>query len=1044
MAAGGQTGNIQGTVIDTSTKAPIANVTVVASAPSGRAVAKTDAHGFFALNGLPVDTYTVSFALSGYETLTESGVTLQGDQTTNMGNVTISRRLQTIGRTAARSRASVFQPQQTTDEVTVTGNRALEALGNPQSISENQLALSVPGVTLTNMGRLTIRGGLSSEVGYQVDGIPVDEPFLNQNSTLGTFNGLNSLQIVAGAGDASQGNIGGGVVNEVIKRGTYPAGGTVGFTIGGPSYLHQGTIQYGWATPDNRFSDYASYVVNDNVPYYGYLGTNVTNIGDADGLSRIHNGDFLNNFVFKFGHQQNQSLQVLYEARDTDDFGDRSGLAGRVGYPYNLFTEAYDGLPQTSLNPGYWVQPPPYPGFTYTGGPYSPGISSLYAPINPTSPEEVGWNPFNLLKFEYDNNFNGSTSLQIRAFNEQSFNGLTDYYSYASNGIYQLTGGDRSGVIADLTKTFSPKHTVSIGGSFQDLHPIWDGIQPYVGLLELQGYAPGATSLADFAPGGYLSTQGLTNVNVPAFGINYNKTLYQEYGAYIREQYTPNAKLRIDAGFRVDGFHWKQGNNPYNTDPNDVGNPDDVPNGGTYAPGYPNLGNYLRNEVENPVVPEPRFNVTYEFDPNDSLRFGFARSVIFPTAQTLGTPMGLYGVNPALMNVPATGNTADPATWTCGTGYNARNLVPGDANVSPHGGGYYRCANYAQELYWAFDQNFDAPDVGNNYPETFNQTELTYQHQFSNGWGTRLTGYYKRGFDIPAFNIISQTIAAGVITSEVFGVTNVALNKTSGVEFGLTTPDRPVGWSGYLSATYNNVIDSVPPLIASEDTLPLVSKASIELGNTYRAGYVSPLSLNLGANYRTRTGWRINPIITFDNGYPTGAGNLLATQLPNGQVLNLPNTNLNPSEYSGFLGQTGPGNSPNFVDPVNPGTYQHPYIAATRGTPETSSAGGVLSRARMYANLDIEWTHGRNTIGFLVQNIFGNVYDEPMLNPFYQPVATGIAGPQTGTSVNAAPGSILYQYGAFRDIPTFMGGAGPYVEPLGNPTNYQLYYQFKI
>jgi Carboxypeptidase regulatory-like domain/TonB dependent receptor len=1068
FAVGGQTGALQGTVVDGGTKAPVAGATIVAAAPSARYTATTDKNGFFQLNGVTVDTYSLSITAAGYETFTLSGVTVQGDQTVNLGAQTLAKALRQIGRTSARSQSSVFQPSQTTDEVTVSGARATEALGKAVNTSENQLALSIPGVQLTNLNRLTIRGGLASEVGYQLDGVNFTEPFLNGNGSNGFFNGLASLQVVAGAGDASQGNIGGGVVNVVVQRGTYPPSGLLDVEIGGPSAFHQAAIQYGFASPNGRFSDYVSYVNQRYVPYFGGISTSTDPFGVQFAVtpggtalpSSAFNQDFLNNFVYKFGKDNTQSLQVLFQNRDFDLFGDRFGNNVRVPY-YN--------------NP-YFLQ-----GLGFSGGATAaeagdPLLNNQFlsrvvdkpfnaAPLGtPVTPSIIGFNPSQYLKFEYDNVINGSTFLALRAFNLQFRNGGTNYYDFQNTGNDNITGGNRTGFSGELTKTFSSRHTVEIGGSMQNIHPIWDAYQPYPALLDAEasylgldfvGHAAAGTfngqqpSLADYAkpsdyPGGvcpagacYLYNNGIADPHVPSFGIGYNKSDQIESGIFIRDQWTPNAKLKMDLGLRIDTMVYKQGANPFN--PTDLANPDDVPVGGTSA------GNFLSKQFLRPSVTEPRFAANYQFDPNNSLRFGYARSVVFANAQTQATPSSMYDFPAAFFNIPATGNTADPSTWSCGTGFNAKYLVAGGANLSSHGGGFFRCNSYAQQMYYFLDQNNDAPDAGNNIPEQFSNTELAYQHLFHNGWGARFTSYYKRGFSIPQFSLITQVLnSQGVPVSQVFGITNTGINKTTGLEFGLTTPQRAVGLSGYLSATYTNVIGSVPPLVASEDTLPLVPAASVALNNTYRAGYISPFVVNLGLQFRTKTGFKINPILNYDRGYPLGVGNLIATALPDGTFANLPQTNGNPPTLAGFGGITGAFNATNYLDPANPGTYVNPNIAASRGTPETSNAGGFLSRPRLNADIDFEYTHKRNTIGLYVQNVFSNQYLEPQINPYWQPVTTGVGGVQTGTSASATPGSQSYTYGGFRNIPGQIYSTSPYVENLFRPLSLTLYYQLHI
>jgi hypothetical protein len=106
FAAGGQTGNLRGVVVDASTRMPIAGATVSAVAPSGRYGAKTDAQGRFSILGLTVDTYTIVFSQSGYSQATINGVNIVGDNTVNLQAEALEKSLQTIGRARSRSASS--------------------------------------------------------------------------------------------------------------------------------------------------------------------------------------------------------------------------------------------------------------------------------------------------------------------------------------------------------------------------------------------------------------------------------------------------------------------------------------------------------------------------------------------------------------------------------------------------------------------------------------------------------------------------------------------------------------------------------------------------------------------------------------------------------------------------------------------------------------------------------------------------------------------------------------------------------------------------
>jgi hypothetical protein len=391
---------------------------------------------------------------------------------------------------------------------------------------------------------------------------------------------------------------------------------------------------------------------------------------------------------------------------------------------------------------------------------------------------------------------------------------------------------------------------------------------------------------------------------------------------------------------------------------------------------------------------------------------------VFLVAQTAGTPAQIFNYAPFL-NVPPV------AGFSCGSGVPHSPAVP--------------CQNYAQQLYWLYDQNFDAPDLGGALPALYNNYDFTWQHQFPNGWGMRLTPFYKLGTNLPSFALVTG-LAAG---AAVFTVNNIGINRTTGAEFGLNTPDRPVGLSGFLAMTYQNVIGSTPPLIGGEDALPINGSGSLELGDTYRAGYVSPFSARLGLDFKTKTGWRISPVLQYDRGYPFNVGNLIASSSPfyNGAFLNIPQVNFGPgvTAIPGFQSNAGASNSTNYFDPANPGNALRPNIAWTRGTPSTPSSGGALWKPNLNAQLTVEYKLQKNTFGVLVQNLFGNAYNGtiPTINPYYQPVGTGLSGPQTGLNPFYNPSR------GFANIPkdayAFTNGA--YLLLPTTPMNFQVYFQ---
>lgn len=1049
-AAGGQTGNINGTVVDTATKTPIADAAVTAVSPSGVYKARTDARGQFSILGVSVDTYTLSVEAKGYEVISSAGVTVIGDQTLGLGSIALSKQFKTIGRVAARSASSAFQPTQTVDSITISGARIEQTTGKAASTDERSLVLAAPGASLTNTGAITIRGGLRTETGFQLDGIPITEPFFSQNGSNGRFNGIGAVQIVEGAGDATQGNVGGGVINLTPKRGSYPGFGLLDAEIGAPNAFHQGQFEYGLASKSGNISNYISYNQFSQNLYYGNRTTDVASYGNFYSASQEQNTDLIDNFVFKFGKNSANQIQILYQNRDLRQSNPVGGL--NYGgpnpiayYPYNAAAYAPLGLDAAVGGADNLAK---ILG-TVPGQPFGN--------VRPTS-QEFAFNPTQVLKFEFDSGINPTTYLALRTYNFRTLQGNTNIvggglpnaagsaYPGDTNPVWAQTGGNRTGISGELTKSFSQSNTATISVSYENQHPIWDQYAPY-NLAQLMTGAPGAgaPALADFLPlngdgscpvaGGCYVASNLGNANLPKLpisGINYNGSDFQVFGIGLREQLSVGPKLKLDLGLREEGANYKFGRNPYN--PTDLTNPSDVD------------PSAITKKYLQPRDTEPRAAAAYQLGRNDAVRASYGRSVIFLNAQTAGTPAGLYnGSTTALAKLAPLDTVANPA---CGSGTNlARQAATGNA--------LFKCTNYAQQLYWLYDQNFDAPDLGAAQAQFASNYDFTYQHQFRNGVGLRFTPFYKLSTGLPSFALVKQTTdpVTGAILSQVFTVNNLGINRTTGVEFGLTTPDVKSGFAGFFSATYQNVLGSSPPLLSGEDALPINGSGSLSLGDVYRAGYVSPFTIRTGGSFKTKSGFSITPVLQYDRGFPFDVGNTIASgSVINGVFQNIPQVNFGAgrTKISGYLGATGAGLATNYVDPAFPGNSLKPNIAATRGTPSTPSSGGALYKPNLSADVTAQYTHARNTIGVQVQNLFGNVYNGvvPTINPYYQAVATGVSGPQTGKLQQTDPSFSggLYQNRGYANVPTdaYAYRNGAYLLTPNAPTRLKFYYQLAL
>jgi hypothetical protein len=1107
FAAGGVTGSVTGSVIQADGKTPLANAQITVTSPSVRASTTSDAHGFFTFQQLPVDTYVVTIASPGYQTLSITGLTVQGDQNVTLKPQSLVKQLATIGRVTSRSASSVVQPNQTVDQVTISGDRLTEASGKAFNTNIAILAQSIPGVTLTAGGNISIRGSRTTDVGFQFEGVDFREPQANAIAA-NSLNGLASLQVVGGTGDASQGNVGAGVINFTVKRGARPDFGSLDLEARGPYYGHQLATEYGFATPDGRITDYFSYVGQRNGTTCGPVSDPVIN-GCFTTTSFQKLDDSINNFVYRFGRDNTQSLQVLARFRRSDTLGQLGGVSGgplSSGCP----SPSAAAAAAACIPFQYYTNDPRYQAIAgslgLTGSQFVSQVPLLTSAVPipgqnvvPTTPADSANANLGFLLFTYSRPIGAETTFTGRYYNWQSIS--VDDFTHGgvlTEPFVSNDGGTTGGYNFDLTSQLGDKHTLDLAGKFENSRPDRTEPDAYLGLLGPSGNGDFGTlnfnqwlnpantaapvSAANPCPVAasvdptacYLYSQGFAIGGasfwgpggvgrIPVAGVGYRSSDYQTYGLGIHDLFVLNAKARFDFGFRVDGANYKQATNQYGQlDPTGLtgvtpDNPQDVDPSTVTA------------KFRTPKVYSPRIAGSFQLTPLDSVRLGYGRSVNFNPGQGFGTPWTLYGAPAQLSLIPALDSAANPQ---CGSGVNtARGAALGQTPTAGGATGFFQCANFANQLYWA-DEQVDAPDVGGSLPPTYSNWDLTYQHQFKNGWGLRLTGYAKRGFDLASLSILRAgppDPATLQPSYTIYGAGSNGLEKTAGADFYIATPDRPAGFSGFLTLTYTNAISNVPPGAVGEESIdPLYNAAAGALNATYREGFISPLVGRLGLTYKTHNGFRINPIIAYDNGYPVGVGNTTpfggntayavgSVPTLNGQILSVTATNLGLAQPYAYGNGTGYLVTPNYVDPVNPGSYLSPVIAATRGTNEGSNTGSLLSKARVGADISFEFTKNRNTFGLYIANISNNEFglgatnsgNEPTPNTRYQAVANGVAGPQTGTVNGIIPNSTSvsnlnqYNYGV-QPFTVAQGGRGAYYIPFttnATPRSYRLYYQ---
>ena len=280
LAAGGSahaqdlsTAVLAGRVTSESDGSPIQGVRIIieSSALLGPRQGVTDANGSFRVPLLPNGEYTITYSMNGFITRKLTTRLIAG-QTANANTrmtpigvqtVTVDIIATTGGRVQIDKTDTIVQTSYDANLLEkITGGRGINAVGS--------LAPGINTGTLTDQGRITIRGGTDRSTKLLVDGATTTEMW--GGYTLGTFNVgdlIESVAVIQSPINSRYGNTDGGLVTMVTSKGSNTFKGSLRTTLsrgGGWGTRDRG---YGWrdntlyvptnspiTTPDNLAKSY--------------------------------------------------------------------------------------------------------------------------------------------------------------------------------------------------------------------------------------------------------------------------------------------------------------------------------------------------------------------------------------------------------------------------------------------------------------------------------------------------------------------------------------------------------------------------------------------------------------------------------------------------------------------------------------------------------------------------------------------------------------------------------------------------------------------
>jgi hypothetical protein len=975
----------------------LADVQVSVASPTFATTTVTGPTGFYAANGLPVDTYRVAFSKSGYQPQVLSGVTVVQDQVVRL-NVKLSEALKTLAKISVRGQASIVQPTQTSDTYTITQNLLENINGTPQDPNGFAAFNSLPGVTTDNGGYPVIRGGASNDVGYEYEGVDNTDVVTGQFLNGLSLNGTRSIQLSTGGYDVSNGNTNSGVINQVIKRGAYPGSGEATIRASRPVFSHELSFDYGNATPDNRFSYYLSFGGQRDGAGWGDL-TSTLPLTEAFGTFTVTDDDVLN-LYYHSGKNNSNEFQFLSDLtfgryvfgqlvdQSTVPYGSANGnvklglqLTDRSGSPLFL-----NGNPVTEAD------------FLTL----YPGQRSINQVIGYTDDQS-----FNSIidKLAFKKQLTASSFADVRLYKAVE-NLITRYpYNFGSfTDTYQDLQTQGTGLGFDLDVQRGIAHSIGIGGDYTFfkslLFALFPTFEPTAMPLEATYIAPlnaqrNAALIQMGEPGQakFQTNPALAPLLTFPSDASYVDDPVQRFDLFVKDLYQPSDRFTADVGLRLDQqiYHLPADaaaqNISYYIDDN-----------GNYVtfPGSP-----IGADVTRPSQISPRLALSYKLSEKNVFRVSYGTNIEFEPESGIENK---FRIDPALANCSISNGCFVPLPGypghVCGPAGGCKNPGPATNNIS----------NLYQQI--LIDENT------NNFqqytpvkPQRAINLDASIEHEFGGGLELKISPYYRKGTDyVVGTSQLLFTLASG---TPVFGPShfiNAGINKSYGVEFDLQK-ETGRGLNGFLNFTWDNTLANY-----DSDFFPTVDAAALASGHLFHVSYVAPVTGTLNFSYDTPSGWHAEMNMPYESGYRYGVGkkvyvfaNICDQSLPAVPVQVL-NTDL-------ARNTCAPGSAQDayyFTDPANPGTVFAPNITVSRGTPDGDDSGTL--HGNPIALVSISLAHDlwhRYLVGFRLENVLGNyTLNQPgnlgSNNPYYVNNGLGGFGPGSGSNPNAcSPGQTL-------------------------------------
>ena len=228
---------LTGNVVDSGTKAPVADVVVTATSPSlqGEQVVITDATGLYRVPQLPPGTYTLRFEKESFRPYSRSGIEVAADRTLRL-NVELLPEVAGTETVTVVGTPPVVDVGSSTVGTTIGSDFVRNmAVSRPNGLgganrSFDSLAATAPSAANDIYG-VAISGSQSPENSYLIDGLSVNDPAYGVNGSPLTVEFIDEVNVITGGYMPEYGRTLGGALSATTKSGGNEFHGSVFGTL---------------------------------------------------------------------------------------------------------------------------------------------------------------------------------------------------------------------------------------------------------------------------------------------------------------------------------------------------------------------------------------------------------------------------------------------------------------------------------------------------------------------------------------------------------------------------------------------------------------------------------------------------------------------------------------------------------------------------------------------------------------------------------------------------------------------------------------------